>query len=327
MATLMSIPRELRDLILAYIIQSPISEAPDITHSFSNLTSSRKIFAAPELRSWNKIVLYPSSDPSANTTSLLLTNHQLRTETLETINRPGTNECDLDIIILGVILPLPTWTRIPSPSKSFEKVNVTYRISGAYDENNEGRLEDNVFTRGPYHKYGRYKGFKGGDGAGPALSWQIYSILERFIRVGPRGETRDEHAHHHITVKTIDVNIETPTEVDPALFGLPWKLSSSQRRNLGSVMSPSYLARFVASNMEELLGPGNHEWFRYGAVLFEHVDRVVVRLDGKILLEKDVAKCLKDAGGFVEKHLSKEELAEYKRETWKVRRERGLRTL
>ncbi|KAH7079507.1 hypothetical protein FB567DRAFT_595504 [Paraphoma chrysanthemicola] len=331
----MSIPRELRDLILAYIIQSPISEAPEIVQSFSDLTSSRKILAAPKLRSRNNTVLYPSSDPCPNTTSLLLTNHQLRSETLEQINRPGANECDLDIIILDEILPLPTWTRIPSLSKSFEKVNVTYRISGAYDVANESRLVNDV--EGPYEKYGQHKGFKWGGGTGIAIRWQIYSILERFVRVGPRGETNDEHAHHHITVKTININVETPAGVDLALFDLPMKFPFSTQRNPETVLSPVYLARFVAWNIEEvlqttgypegLLPAGHHEWFRYGAVFFEHVDCVVVRLDGKVLMERDVAECLKNAGGFKEKHLSKQDLAEYKRETWKVRRERGLRVL
>lgn len=184
-------------------------------------------------------------------------------------------------------------------------------------------------------QYGRYKGFRGGDGAGPAIGWQIYSLLERFIRIGPLGAVPDdmEDAHMHVCVKTINIDVQTPPNIDPSFFRPP-NLSMSRRRMRDEstwknhVLDPAYLANFIASEIEHLLTSRDPEWFSYGKVLFEHVDYVRVSSDGGTAMKEfDVAQCLKDAGPFPERKLSKERLEEYKKEVWKERATSGLRVL
>jgi hypothetical protein len=204
MSTLTSIPRELRDHILGYVIQTNTNDAPDINQTFEDLVQDRKVFTNPSLNSWCTTVLYQPETTIANTTSILFTNRQLRNDTLENIKRLNANGCELDVIILDEILPLVTRTHVPIFATSYDKVNVTYRISGVYDDQKEvGWIEEGTRVDGPYTKYGLYKRFRGGNGAGPAIGWQLYSILERFIKAGPTGEGSDRHAHSHITVKTI----------------------------------------------------------------------------------------------------------------------------
>mgnify|MGYP003624097715 CR=1 FL=1 len=326
MSTLTSIPRELRDHILGYVIQTNTNDAPDINQTFEDLVQDRKVFTNPSLNSWCTTVLYQPETTIANTTSILFTNRQLRNETLENIKRLNANVCELDVIILDEILPLVTWTHVPIFATSYDKVNVTYRISGVYDDQKEvGWIEEGTRVDGPYTKYGLYKRFRGGNGAGPAIGWQLYSILERFIKAGPTGEGSDKHAHSHITVKTIDINVQTPPGVDPSLFRHARSGGYSDRDD--SVLDPKHLATFITQNISCLLRSEDHEWFRYGSVLFEHVDHVVIKCDGNLISELDVAECLSDAAGFREHHLSQEALAVYKETTWKARKQRGLKVL
>jgi hypothetical protein len=138
----------------------------------------------------------------------------------------------------------------------------------------------------------------------------------------------DENEHSHMTVKTIDINIETPSDVDPSLFAGP---SCYRRRHSDddletSVLDPEYLVDFINRDINALMH-GDHEWFQYGKILFEHVDTVVVSRDGVEMHKYDVAESLGAAGGFKEKYISEEMLKEYKTATWEKRRERGLKVL
>jgi hypothetical protein len=321
MRSLTSIPRELRDQILELVIQSHQNTPPALNQNFDELTQLRKILEAPRLQSWNNLVLNLPSSVIANTTNLLLVNRQLRAETLANIQRLNTCTYELDVMILDEILPLPT---------ALDAVNVNFRISGSWNASKGSRRkrkDDDLATK-PYARYPDYKGFRIGCGAGPAMGWQMYSILERFIKVGPVGETGDTDAHRHVSVKTLNINVETPQDVDPWRFAPP--TTSSSRRDDGgaeTVLSPTYLAEFVARNMADLLRDGDAEWFSYGKILYEHVDEIVITRDGKPVRTLDVAERLKDVGGFQERFVTKENLEEYKRLTWEERGKRGLRVL
>ena len=160
------------------------------------------------------------------------------------------------------------------------------------------------------------------------MGWQIYSILERFIKAGPTGGTSEEDQHRHITVKMIDINIETPPDVDPSLFGRPRATGyRSSRDSDTSILDPKMLTSFIANDMGGLLRGGDHEWFWYGTILYEHVDTIVIKHDGEEFRRYDVAEKLKAVAGFREHHISTERLAEYKKATWEKRRERGLKVL
>jgi hypothetical protein len=341
MATLTNIPRELRDQILAYVIQSHQNERPALDQTFEELTQHRQVLESPELGSWCKTVLNIPESITANATNLLLVNHQLNIETSESIERLIARVLELDVIILDEILPLPTWLHVPTHHTNLDKVNVTFRISGRYDPLKEKpyRLSDYDASVYVYAKYGRYKGFRGGCGAGPAIHWQTYSILERFIKAGPVGEVGENHEHRHMTVKILVINIETPPDVDADLFQTSSHRYQTEHDFNGelSVLDPRYLAQDISNNMANLLGSVDPEWFSYGKILYEHVDTISVRLDGEELIALDVAERLRDVceGHELEgyrkdiwnRYLSPEGLAEYRKRTWEKRKERGLKVL
>jgi hypothetical protein len=331
MLNLTSIPRELRDQILQHVIQSHQNQPPALGQTFDELTQHRKILEAPLLQSWNCLVLNDPKSVVANVTNLLLVNRQLHSETLASIQRLNARVYELDVVLLDEILPLPTWLHVPILTTALDAVNVNFRISGRWDQSKDprgrGRVDDSAIP--PYGKYPHWKGFRIGCGAGPAIAWQIYSILERFIKFGPVGETDDTQAHRHVTIKSLNINIETPQDVDPLLFAPPRSSLSrfAEGRNSESVLSPEYLAEFVASNMSNLLHDRDHEWFACGKILFEHLDMITITRDAKAVRTIDVAERLRDVGGFQERHITKEKLERYKKVTWDERRERGLRVL
>jgi hypothetical protein len=326
MATLVSIPRELRDQILDHVIQSHQNERPALDQTFGELVENREILKSPKLGSWCNTVLNIPESVTPNATNLLLVNRQIHSETLQAIKRLNARTLELDVIILDEILPLPTWIHVPTSSTSLDKVNVTFRISGRYDRRKEKRDSSN--SSHSYSKYGFFKGFRGSDGSGPAMDWQTYSILERFIRAGPVGTVSADHAHRHMTVKSLVINVETPPGIDEVEFSAP-RSSNFRRVNNDAaltVLDPAYLARSINGNMRGLLGCG-HEWFRYGQILYEHVNTVTIQVNGEDLNVLDVAERLRDVGGFEEKYVSSEALAEYKRVTWEKRGQRGLKVI
>jgi hypothetical protein len=146
--------------------------------------------------------------------------------------------------------------------------------------------------------------------------WQIYSLLVRFIRVGPLGERTRHDEHHHFIIKTLDINVETPPGIDPSRFGSP--AQSGGHRNIeDTVLSPEYLANFLDSLLHGLV----HGWFDYGKVLFEHVDEVRLSMDGQEKVKMDVAEKLRE---YPEQS---EGIVAYKKEVWRLRKERGLKVL
>jgi hypothetical protein len=346
MAILTTIPRELRDQILSYVVYSYQNTPPALDQTFEELTEGREVLRDVKLGSWCNTVLNDPQTVGANATNLLLTNHQIHAETLDLIKHPSTRIYELDVIIADEIIPVLTWLRVPVLSTNLDKITANFRISGSYDrskDNRRGTKDGHVAAQKPYSPYSRYKGFRGGCGAGPAMSWQIYSILERFIKAGPVGRTgpnkeyeyvpgKDWYAegllHRHVVVKTIAINVETPPDVDPALFATPRSGGyASNETSKESVLDPRYLADFIKRDIMGLLQGGNHEWFSYGKILYEHVDMVTISVDGEELEAFDVAQRLKSVGGFQERYLTAGALAEYKRLTWEKRRERGLKVL
>jgi hypothetical protein len=338
MATLTSIPRELRDQILADVIQSHQNTRPALDQTFEQLIQNREILKTPTLQSWCTTVLNTPESVTPNATGLLLVNHQLRTETLETIERLNARIIDLDVIILDEILPLPTWLHVPTSSTTLDKMTATLRISGCYDERKDKPYKSSDYDPSicVYAKYGYYKGFRGGCGAGPAMDWQTYSILERFIKAGPVGQVDEEHTHRHMSIKSLVINVETPPDVDETRLGEPRSMNYADPDD-GELtrLDPTYLVSAINLKMDWLLRGGSFEWFSYGQILYEHVDTIKIQRDGKEVDVFDVAQRLRDVGGFEEITRDWQQeawnkicplgLEEWKRVTWEEREKRGLK--
>ncbi|KAH7413816.1 hypothetical protein DE146DRAFT_626937 [Phaeosphaeria sp. MPI-PUGE-AT-0046c] len=330
---LLALPREIRDQILAYVTQQHQNDPTAIVQNFDELTRGRKIPNKPQLASWTKIVLHNPEGIRANATGLLLSSHQLRSETLETIDRLDARVYELDVIVLDETLPILTWLHVPFFTDRVDKVNVTFRISGSYDEARmhqwQPQSDDKLAKR--YATYDRYKGFRGyGDGSSSChpLAMQLYSILERFIKAGPVGDMSKDCEHRHVVVKAINMKVERPSHIDPALYAMP-RSSTGSTIASGSVLKPSFLAVFIGNSMATLLAGTQYDAFWFGKIIFEHVDSISISLGDRKLRTIDVAEKLEALKyfSFDEERFSVEEMEEYKTITWRLRKERGLKCL
>lgn len=310
----MDLPRELRDEIYTEVLLTS-SAPPDINQSFDTLIESRVAYKKPRLQASSREILYDLSNTTTTIPSLVLVNKQLHDEAISILNRLSKTY-EMDLVIADEIVLLPTWTLLPHQrTTAVDTVNVNFRIAGIHDKKKTY----------PSQFYG---GFVCGDGGGPAMKWQLYAVLERFIRVGPGGETEDKDTHLHVTVKTVRINVQTRPLEEGLQFGPPRSGHRRRReRGLGGdVLDPAYLVQFVKGQLCGLLKDQTRVWFHYGTILYEHVDEVVVCKDGVEVMREDVAECLKETF-FDDRYFSAEDLREYKRKTWELRRARGLKVV
>ncbi|KAF3009548.1 hypothetical protein E8E13_005443 [Curvularia kusanoi] len=318
MPSLMDIPRELRDKICAEVLLTP-STPPNLAEPFDLLIESRVRYQKPKLRAWSTEVLYDPQNPTNTIFSLLLVNRQLYHETLSTMRHLSKAPvCEMDLIIVDEVVLLPTWLLVPpQQTTAFDTVNVTFRIAGAFNKEKDYPLK------------GFYWSFRGGDGGGPAMGWQLYAVLERFLSAGVGGETKNADTGLHITAKRICIDVQTPAGIEEERFALP-RTGHHRRRDVEKgvvnyyVLDPKYLANFVNGHLDGLLRPNCREWFQYGQILFEHVDEVVVCKDGVEVAKWDVAECL-EGREINDRYFSAEDMRKYKLKAWELRKSRGLK--
>ena len=144
--------------------------------------------------------------------------------------------------------------------------------------------------------------------------------------MGPAGEDGDANNDRHISIKTLDINVETPPGVNPEEFRPPrssggWYFNTDSI----SVLDPKYLVDFIVGEIRSLLGSGDATWFSYGKLLYEHIDTVTVRQDGEEIERFDVAERLKDFGGYSPARITMMSYEGYKAIAWKRRASRGLK--
>lgn len=309
----MGLPRELRDQICTYII-STTNSLPDITKSTDELTASRVRYTTPSLRAGNLEVLHlPES-----TAPLLQINKQLRAETLSNMESLARKplKYSLDLISLNQAIILPTWISVPVDATRVDTLDITVRISGAYDQAKLPQPSE------------YYLDFWDRDGIIFAMRCQLYAVLERFIRVGPGGETGSATTHRHVTVGCLRFDVQTTPNVVNKRFGVSLDLDHWLTDGAGEdVLYPEFLAGRINGMVGLLLTDVLHGWFSCGKILYEHVDEVVVCRDGVQLMSWDIAEFLRAAMWFPGHEGSKEQFEKYKEDTWRVREERGLKAL
>jgi hypothetical protein len=140
-----------------------------------------------------------------------------------------------------------------------------------------------------------------------------------------------------MSIKDLVINVETPPDVDETHFSEPRSANyADPDDDVLTGLDPEYLVSGIIQKMNLLLRGGSTEWFSYGKILYEHVDTISIRLDGKEIEMFDVAQRLMDVGGFdVTRSWEKEAwdkmyplgLEEWKRVTWEERGKRELKVL
>ncbi|CAI6336642.1 unnamed protein product [Periconia digitata] len=325
MASLMTLPRELRDQICKEVILSPLTEPPELGLSFDAILDGRRSYQEPKTAAWSSpyAVRYQPSAIVASVTPLLLVNHQLYAETMDNLRTmPQTRTCDLDLIVLDEMFLCPTWIRVPVLTNNVDRVNVKFRIAGFLHQDHSGHEEREI---------SRYSGFRGGFDAVPTvMAWQIYDVLDRFLTVGPVGARTNAEADRSVVLKTLDIDIQTPPNVEEERFSEPgW----GQEEVPGFyVLDPNYLARFVYTQVEGMMGM-HADSPDCGKIFYEFMNEVVVSKDGQVVGVFDVASYLQGLEYSVGLSIStpsgktKAVFDEWKKNTIKKRRERGLKVL
>ena len=311
MPTLVDIPRELRNKILRLLIEAPAAEPQDPIDA-DDRQELHDVKLIGQLAGQN-IFYSTASTNRARACSLLLVNHQLHEETISMLGLLSSKEfCDLDIMIINDNELWPTYLSGPSLTNRFGTVHATFRIITS--------------SRIPQ------KGFYGGRGGPCSKKWPMYSILERFLRVGPRGPQKHEH-DHYISIKTLEIDVRTPNVPLELLApkDMPFLTRLRSESGIDYVLHPECVFDLIASGIDFLLSMRYHHTI-FGELLYERIGSIKLMLDGEVRFERDLSKELmsvqfKDAVGNVPPGPCPEPFKQWKRKAYNMRIQLGLPVL
>jgi hypothetical protein len=166
------IPRELWDMIISPILSAE-RPAP---------ISISEIEEHDRVSDGNNVCNRDPQEPAAyasNASSLLLTSKQICTDTLDFIKRTLVPLCyKLDIKFLHEHFLVPTWTSNPVQSGRVHHLGVKIQSLGTY-ERDINKLALNI--RGAHNDI-----WTRGSGGRCGYVWTFYSMLTRFLELGPR---------------------------------------------------------------------------------------------------------------------------------------------
>jgi hypothetical protein len=233
-------------------------------------------------------------------------------------------------VVLDEILPLTTWTCVPFLTTTVRELNTTIRISGSYDVEKNRTHDGMERLYRPFTRFGSFKGFQEADVDGPAMGWQVYGILERFQRVGTTHERTNKDEHKHIILKTLNINVQAPPDIDPAVLGCAKSCSrgtcGEQKEKI--VLNPDFLANAIARHIRRDLKCRSTEArgsFTQCKIVFEHVEYITVTRNEYEKEAFDIAELMKEMYTFKQWATAVEDIYEYQSELLRMRRERDLR--
>lgn len=245
-------------------------------------------------------------------TSLLLLNHQLHSETLDTIQRLPTKSYVLDVTIADEKKLWPTWLYAPVLSTRVHKVYAAIRTIG--------------YFKGPGHSI-----FEGG---GPhRITMSFWNLVERFLRVGPVGR-RTRKNDRCISLKELVIDVRTPNVPTNKILSRNhcrtiWEAQAYRRENGQEyLMNPAYILQHVLCDIRVILTMGSSV-ASYGALVYERIGSIKVLMDGELHKEWDLAKCLdevqfNDSFSNYPREKRRRVFRKWKRNAYKARVEFGL---
>jgi len=328
MPSLLSLPREIRDRILEYALYLPVQEPPE-SNDLKDIFASRKEIRREQsplipLKSWTvgRDVLYPKSSASP-IHPIFLVNTQIHSEAKDALSRLPANYI-LDVVLYREVYLIPTWLVMPHPRGSVPSCidSVTCRFRTAF-----------AFDKPP----SSYSGFQGGDGGGPAMSWVLYSLLERFFYFGPHWHGSKTQTIAHFVIEVLHIEIQTPLgNTSQQFIREPCSVSRLRSVSLNNgpsapILHPEFLFYFAKRYIFGLLSMGYHT-AGYGDMLFTHLGSIIFTLYGKRESEADVADILKRLNNqYDEATTSRKQrrkaLLNWKPRAMAARKRRGLRWL
>jgi hypothetical protein len=328
MANLMTIPREIRDMILSLALlarRQPPSTISQIEQEERAFIFGRKYLPGTAVYSSTNAADYGSS-----ALPLLLTSKQVREETLENIRRDLIHY-EIDVKFVKERFLVPTWISIPVFSPRVHHLHATFQSLGAY-ERKMGPLN----LKGP--PYGIGDIWRMGCGGPPLYVWTFYYLLVRFLEFGATGPV-GSRSSRGVTVDCMELDFVDPEDTHFLPPGGDERHSAilhaygagGWSHEPVQMLRPEWLAKNLAGNISGLLSMSYHE-ASYGAMLYEQIGRIVFKVNGNILHEFDLGQMLAelkfhDNFGGVVWHQRVHHFTNWKQTTMKDRAKRGLKVV
>jgi hypothetical protein len=271
MANFLSLPREIRDEIIRFALLPDLlgKESPmhkDITRLQRQSEISQLAFEFARL-------------PKIETRcpSLLLVNHQIAAETIETINRcKELRRAEVLVEIIEEQEIRKTWLRVPTYDcfRTMDSITITVRISPNYKE----PWAPSVMTFVSL--------WIATVGIAPVALRQVVKSIDDVLEM--RSLSRPT-ASYKFLIHNVYFNIETPSNVTEARFGPPTVRDSENmpvpRRSIvkDHVLDPDWLAKELATLILPKLILHDQYARRDGpyGCMFDRIGNIIVQRDGK----------------------------------------------
>lgn len=288
---LLSIPRELRDQILLFVVTTARVPPKDASHPEERndpegIIPTKEFGVLYEKRCQNRTERIPT----------LLVNRQLHEETLDVIARiPEKHSYKLDVMLVNEKQLWPTWLALPDLTSRVDKVDVTFRISPA--------------KRHPRNRHHDDHGFRFGDGWPNQIAWCFYGLLMSFVDeeslfiegqkisdMGVADESNQKSTQSHVSIQSLNLNFSTTYAYTSESSRKSQIYDDSgdipilpEDDTICNVINPNYLLLYVTDYIERLLSMDYHTAY-WGGILYERLGSIRLSLDGKLHKEIDIAE-------------------------------------
>ncbi|TDZ36025.1 hypothetical protein C8035_v009045 [Colletotrichum spinosum] len=303
---LLSIPREIRDLILDHVVFLPDREPP--LNPSASLQRKRREYKGKSFFDghdiWVEKQQKPRAPPAGSpNTAILLVNQQLHDEAKALLDSKGTH-CRLDVMYVKECGLWPTWLAVPRTTRHADSVHVQFRIfDPPADIDPDWKNEDQ---------------FRGGSGGPPFIVWNFYAMLSGYLRYGPSTFSSVVADPSHFTVKNLIIDVIAPpaNEKHDSLVpggarrsthdmfegfthmvmdaeerervGIAWPRPPEGKENL---IPAEKLAFFMCCQVGGLLSM-YRDWADYGAALYEGIGSIQIRVNGELRRHFDMDEML-----------------------------------
>lgn len=341
MSQFLNIPFELRALIIEHVLWTPLS--PPVTP----LQSDGIEYSDLRYKAWlggESKVYYNKQQSMATPSSclsLLLTNHQISTETWGILRRMKVDYI-LDISVKDDLYLFLTWLSVPCLTTHISTLYANVRLFGHIIEKSTIRLQLGTGGRLGFH-------------------WSFYAALERFLRYGPVGDKKcntdeeDEPVEYRrnmeefegcgMLIDTLVLDFQS-AELELAFppedvtyehwrsrhWGGDYRDQSETSQTLSSYTTrPEWLCQYLQDWIGGLLHMSYHT-SEYGQPLYEHIGAIRMLVDGQLRCEFDLAAWLArlrfTGPGSTMGHLPRNDREsafwKWKKETWLRRQAQGF---
>ncbi|GAQ09777.1 hypothetical protein ALT_7098 [Aspergillus lentulus] len=298
MCLFLEIPFELRELIIEHVLYTPLS--PPVTPLQSDGIEYNDLRYKAWVGGGSKIYYKQQNMAvSSSCLPLLLTNHQISSETRAILGRMKVDYI-LDISVKDDLDLFLTWLSVPCLTTHISTLYANVRLFGHI-----------IGKRAVRSQFG--------DGGRLGFHWSFYAALERFLRYGPVGEKRrkeeDESSEYRRTtqefedrgmlIDTLVLDFQSaelelafpPEDVTYKHWSARhWGLDRRDQSEISETLSsyttrPEWLCEYLQGWIGGLLHMSYHT-SQYGQPLYEHIGTIRMLVDGQLHHEFDLAAWL-----------------------------------